>query len=518
MKLETRNGSHSPYIALSVVCFGLIIVVLDNSILNIAIPELSRDLGASTSDLQWIIDAYTLVYAGIMLTAGALGDRFGRRRSLFWGVAGFGASSALASLAHTATMLTVARGLMGACGAFMTPASLSIVTNLFHDSRERARAIGFWAAASSVGVVIGPVVGGLLLSHFWWGSVFLVNVPIAIGLLIALPIFVPETKNPGFSSLDPLGAALSIIAMTTLLWATIAGPDHGWTSTKVIGGFVIGLFSVAAFIWWESTCENPMLDVGFFKIAGFSAATMASTAMVMAWAGTSFIFVQLLQSVLGFSPLRAGIGLTPVAVVSAVGGLASTPLATRIGRRITITFGLALQGAGAVLFLTYQLSGGYWTAITYLLVFSIGQSLVFTQCVASAMDAVPRVRSGVASGASNTLRTAGMAFGIAIIGSIMASSYRSHLTAIGSDLHLPADLVAKAGRSIASAVAESKAVGGDTGAALFGAAKDAFVPAFHSAMLVALICCILGIIVAAIWIPEKPTHADPDATRVEPLH
>ena len=518
MKLGTRDGAHSPYIALCVVCFGLIIVVLDNSILNIAIPALSRELGASTSDLQWIIDAYTLVYAGIMLTAGALGDRFGRRRSLFWGVAGFGASSALASLAHTTTMLTVARGLMGACGAFMTPASLSIVTNLFHDSKERARAIGFWAAASSLGVVIGPVVGGVLLSHYWWGSVFLVNVPVSIGLLIALPIFVPETKNPGVASLDPFGAALSIIAMTALLWATIAGPDHGWTSTPVLSGFAIGLIGAVVFVWWESTCESPMLDVGFFKIAGFSAATMASMAMLMAWAGTSFIFVQLLQSVLGFSPLRAGIGLTPVAVVSAIGGLASTPVATRIGRRVTIACGLTMQGVGAALFLTYQLTGGYWVAITYLLVFTGGQSLVFTQCVASAMDSVPRERAGVASGANNTVRQMGVAFGIAITGSIMASSYRSHLSSIGATLGLPGELIATAGRSIASAAAVSKSVGGDAGTALFGAAKDAFVPAFHSAMLVALICCIVGIIVAAIWIPEKPTHADPDVTRVEPLH
>jgi len=518
MKIGSRNGVHSLYIALSVVCFGLIIVVLDNSILNIAIPALSRDLGASTSDLQWIIDAYTLVYAGIMLTAGALGDRFGRRRSLFWGVAGFGAASALASLADTTLMLTIARGLMGAFGAFMTPASLSIVTNLFHEPKERARAIGFWAAASSLGVVIGPVVGGLLLAHFWWGSVFLVNVPIAIGLLIALPIFVPESKNPEEASLDPLGAVLSIVAMTALLWATIAGPDHGWTSAPVLGGFALGLLGVVVFVWWESTCANPMFDVGFFKIAGFSAATMANMAMVMAWAGTSFVFVQLLQSVLGFSPLRAGIGLTPVAVVAAIGGLASTPLAARFGRRIVIACGLAAQAIGAALFLTYQLSGGYWVAITYLIVFSAGQSLVFTQCVASAMDSVPRERSGVASGANNTMRQAGVAFGIAITGSIMSSSYRSHLAAAGDSLNLPADLVAKAGRSIASAVATAQDVGGTTGATLLGAAKDSFVPAFHTAMLAGLIFCVLGIIVAVIWIPEKPIHADAAPATAEPLH
>ena len=238
----------------------------------------------------------------------------------------------------------------------------------------------------------------------------------------------------------------------------------------------------------------------------------------MAWAGTTFIFVQLLQSVLGFSPLRAGIGLTPVALLTAVGGLASASLAARIGRRTAIVLDLTLQGIGAAVFLTYQLSGGYWTAITFLMIFTVGHPLVLPQCVASAMDSVPRERAGVASGATNTLRSAGVAFGVAIAGSIMSSSYRSHLSSIGGKSGLPGDLLGKAGRSIAAAISTSERTGGTVGAQLSNAARDAFEPALHTAMLSCVIMCALGIVVAAVWIPEMTSHADAGHGVAEALH
>jgi EmrB/QacA subfamily drug resistance transporter len=493
-----------PYVALSVVCFGLVIVVLDNSILNIAVPALARDLHASTSELQWIVDAYTLIYACTMLTAGSLGDRFGRRRSLVWGVSCFGAASALASLATSSVLLVLCRGLMGLCAAFITPASLSVVTNLFHDSRERSRAIGIWASVSSAGAAAGPVLGGLLLARFWWGSVFLVNVPIAIALALALPRFVPESSDPSPAPLDPIGAVLSILAMSVLLWSTIAGPDKGWTSPWILGGYAAAVSFVVAFVWWESHCANPMLDLGFFRIPAFSAAAAGAGAMVCAWAGTAFVFVQLLQSVLGFSALKAGLALLPFAVMAVLGGLLSTPLAAIVGRKWAICLGLGCEALGSALFLTYRLSGGYPMAIAFYLVFSAGQTVVFSQTVAAAMDCIPREKAGVASGANNTLRQAALAFGVAISGSLLSSTYRSQLADRTAGLGFDAATVEKAGRSIGSAVQEAKTLPGSRGADLLVVARESFIPGLHAAMLVALIACLLGIAATIIWMPGTP--------------
>jgi EmrB/QacA subfamily drug resistance transporter len=494
--------THKPYVALFVVCFGLVIVVLDNTILNIALPALSRDLGASTSDLQWIVDSYTLTYACLMLTAGSLGDRFGRRRSLFWGVAFFGLTSAIASFATSSTLLIAARALMGVAAAFMTPASLSIVTNLFHESRERTRAIGMWAAVSSVGAAAGPVLGGILLAHYWWGSVFLVNVPISIVLVIALPIFVPETRDPHPNKVDPLGAALSIVALSAVLWATIAGPDRGWGSAPILSGYAIGIAALVAFIWWERTTDNPLLDLRFFRIPAFSAATAANAAMVMAWSGSAFMFVQLLQSVLGFSPLQAGLRVVPTAIIGACGSIAGVPLTLRYGRKRVIVFGLSLEAVGALLFLNFALSQGYAGAITYFLIFSAGQALVFSPCIASAMDSVPREKAGSASGANNTIRQVSLAFGVAITGSVMSSTYRDGLATRVSDSGLDAATIDKARKSIASAVQTAGELPQESGRRLLSAAKDAFVPAVHSSMLVAAVICVLGTVATIVWLPK----------------
>jgi EmrB/QacA subfamily drug resistance transporter len=492
-----------PYLALFVVCFGLVIVVIDNSILNIALPSLARDLSASTSQLQWILDAYTLMYACTMLTAGSLGDRLGRRRSLVWGVTLFGAASGLASFATSSLMLVLCRGLMGLCAAFITPASLSVVTNLFHDSRERSRAIGIWASVSAGGAAAGPVLGGLLLARFWWGSVFLVNVPIAAVLVTLIPIYVPESRDPDPAPLDPVGAVMSVVAMSALLWATISGPDHGWTSPWILGGYAASLLFLVGFIWWESHCAHPMLDLGFFRIPAFSAATAASAAMVAAWAGTAFVFVQLLQSVLGYSPLEAGLRLLPFAVVGALGGVLSTPLAIRVGRKLAICLGLGFQALGSALFLTYRISGGYLMAITFYLIFSTGQTVVFSQTIASAMDAIPREKAGVASGANNTVRQAGLAFGVAISGSLLSTTYRSELSDRTSGLGLDAQTLEQAGRSISSAVQVAEGLPADSGDGLLVAARGAFIPGLHAAMVVALLACLLGIVATAIWLPGK---------------
>jgi EmrB/QacA subfamily drug resistance transporter len=500
---QTRH----PTAALIVIGMALLVVTVDNSILNIALPELARDLHATTSDLQWILDSYVLVYACLMLTAGFIGDRIGRRRTLRWGAAGFGLASGIASFAPSATTLILARGLMGACAAFLTPVSLSVITNMFPDPGERTRAIGIWAAVAAVGGASGPVVGGLLLARFWWGSVFLVNVPITAAVVILLPLFAPESRDPTPHAIDVPGAALSIVGLVPLVWSTISGPDRGWSSTPVLSGFVVGVVFLGAFCWWELHTPHPMLDLRIFRLRSFAAASFANATIVSAWAAMSFAVVQLLQSVLGYSPLRAGLGLAPFAVVGAFGGLAGSRLSARFGRKEVMTTSLVLACAGMALLLLYRTSGGYPLLAVMLLVFMGGQSVLFTLTTASAMEDIPPGSSGVASAANTTLRQLGLAFGIAMGGSILSTVYRSHVVAATRSLGLTPDSILRARRSIASAVLEARALPAESGSKLLGAARHSFVPGFHASMGFGLAACLVGLFVAVKWLPRPARGA-----------
>ncbi|HVM67411.1 MAG TPA: MFS transporter, partial [Acidimicrobiales bacterium] len=283
---------------LGVLCLSLMVISVDNTILNVALPSIVRDLNAQGSQLQWIIDAYTIVFAGLLLTAGSLGDRFGRKKALTAGLLLFGSFSALASLSKTPEMLIAFRGLMGIGGAFIFPTTLSILTNTF-TGRERAKAIGIWAGVSGLGIVIGPLGGGLLLEHFSWGSVFLVNVPICATAIVLGFFFVPDSRDPEEGQLDPLGALLSIIALGGLLYGVIQAPDVGWSQPAVMAGLGVGVVVGALFIRWETWTPHPMLDVRFFKNARFSAASATITLTYFALFGSTFLLTQYFQFVLG---------------------------------------------------------------------------------------------------------------------------------------------------------------------------------------------------------------------------
>src|SRR3954470_18377014 len=279
------------WITLLVLCISLVVIVLDNTILNVALPTLAHPtsqggLGATASQLQWIVDAYTLVFAGLLLTAGSLGDRFGRYRFLAIGLAIFGIGSALSAFASSPEMLIGTRAIMGVGGAFIMPATLSIITNVFTDPAERGKAIGIWAGVSAVGIGLGPITGGVLLEHFWWGSVFTVNVPIVIAGLVLGYFLVPESRDPEHAALDPLGAVLSIFALGSLLWAIIEAPGKGWTATPILAGFAIGIVLLVAFFAWELHTPHPMLDIRFFENPRFSAASGAITLVFLALFGT----------------------------------------------------------------------------------------------------------------------------------------------------------------------------------------------------------------------------------------
>ncbi|MDQ3306626.1 MAG: MFS transporter, partial [Actinomycetota bacterium] len=306
------------WLALAVLCLSLVLIVLDNTVLNVALPTLVRELGATTTQLQWMVDAYVIVFAGLLLTAGALGDRFGRRRSLQAGLMVFALASGLAALSSTSDQLIGARAVMGLGAAFVMPATLSIIISLFTDPKERARAIAIWAGMAGVGVALGPVVGGWLLEHFWWGSVFLINLPIVALALVSGRLLLPESSDPSHARLDVTGAVLSIAGIGALLWAIIEAPVKGWDDPLTIAAFVVAAVLVGGFVWWERRVEHPMLDVGFFADPRFSAASASIALVFFALFGSFFLFTQLLQFVLGYSALEAGLRLLPISLVMGI--------------------------------------------------------------------------------------------------------------------------------------------------------------------------------------------------------
>ena len=343
---------------LAVLSMSLLVLGLDNTILNVALPTIERDLDASSGQLQWIVDSYLLVFAGLLLTMGSLGDRFGRRRALATGLLVFGAGSAASALASGAEALIASRGLMGVGGALMMPATLSILTNVF-PPQERAKAIGIWAAVSGLGVAIGPTAGGLLLEHFDWGAVFLVNLPVVALALLAGRALIPESRDPDAPRLDVPGAVLSVAGLTALVYGIIDAPATGWTAAPTLAVFGAAAVLLVAFVWWELRSSHPMLDVRLFADRRFSAASGALTFAFFSLFGSIFFLTQHLQGVLGFSALEAGVRLLPVAGGLIIAAPASARLTERFGARMTVTAGMTGVAAGLSLMLLADAQAGY---------------------------------------------------------------------------------------------------------------------------------------------------------------
>src|SRR5664279_3424938 len=376
------------WLTLLVLCISLIVITLDNTILNVAIPTLAHTksqggLGATASQLQWIVDAYTLVFAGLLLTAGSLGDRFGRYRFLTIGLIIFGTGSALSAFAPSADALIATRALMGIGGAFIMPSTLSIITNVFTDPKERGKAIGVWAGVSALGIGLGPITGGFLLEHFWWGSIFIVNVPIVIIGLVLGFMLIPESSDPSHSALDPVGAVLSIVALGSILWAVIEAPAHGWGSPEILAGFIVGFAVLAAFLTWELKSSHPMLDMHFFENPRFSAASGAITLVFLSLFGTLFLLTQYLQSVLGYSTVEAGAVLLPQAAILMIFAPLSNVWVQKWGNKVVVTVGLLLVATSFALFLTWNASTGVGLVIGVTALMGLGMANVLAPCTDS---------------------------------------------------------------------------------------------------------------------------------------
>jgi EmrB/QacA subfamily drug resistance transporter len=505
---------------LAVLNLSLFIIIMDNTILNVALPTLARDLQATASELQWIVDSYVLVFAGLLLSAGALGDRFGRRGALSSGLGIFAAGSIVAMHVESGSMLIAARAVMGVGGALIMPATLSILTNVFVDPKERAKAIAMWAGVGGLAVAFGPVMGGLLLEHFSWGSVFALNIPIVVIALSAGRFAVPTSRDPETPPLDIPGALLSIAALGSLVWAIISAGEHGWTSTPVLSGFAVAAITSALFFAWERRTAHPMLDMTFFQNARFTAASVGVMLAYFALFGSMFLLSQLLQFVLGYSALDAGVRLLPFALSMAVFSPVSTKLDERFGTKLVVAGGM---GTVAVALLWLATRGDGSTYLAYLpgmLLMGTGVALTWAPTTESIMGSLPAAKAGVGSAVNDTVREVGGALGVAVLGSIMASQYTGAISS--TTAALPTDAAHAAGDSLGGAVVVAQQIGGTTGPAVLDAARGAYMNGFGLALTVAAVVAAAGAAVAAIWLPARAGESevatsDADVVEVLPL-
>ena len=500
-----RQHEVNRWLTLSVLCASLLVIVVDNTIVNVALPTLTQELKTSISDLQWVVDAYTLVFAGLLLTMGSLGDRFGRRGALTLGLIIFGTASFIASQSSTVGQLVTWRAVMGLGAALIMPATLSILTNVFTVPRERAIAIGIWSGVAGLAVALGPVAGGFLLAHFSWGSIFFVNVPIVAAALLAGRFLIPTSRDEAAPRLDVLGSLLSIAGLGTLVWTLIEAPSAGWLSTQTIVGASLAATALALFIRHEATTDAPLLDLEVFRNPRFSAASAAITLVSFALFGFIFMATQYLQFVLGYSALAAGVHTLPFAGAAMVTAPASAKLAERFGTKRLVSLGLLSFALGLTIAATSGVHTGYtriWIAMVFM---GGGMGLAQAPATESIMGSLPKEKAGVGSAVNDTTRELGGALGVAVIGSIMASLYTSKLNETTGAL--PAPIRRTAGDSLGAALAVSHRLGAD-GTGLAAAAREAFVHAMTRASLVTAGFAVIGALVAYRWLPAHAADVD----------
>jgi EmrB/QacA subfamily drug resistance transporter len=490
-----------------VLCLSLLIIGIDNSILNVAIPTLVRELDVSTSQLQWIVDAYVLVFAGLLLTMGNLGDRIGRKGVMTTGLVVFGIASAVAAFSAGADALIVCRAVMGCGAAMIMPATLSILANVFTDARERRRAIAYWSLMNAAGTTVGPVTGGLLLRHFWWGSIFFVNVPVVVIAIVAGHRLVPTSRDPNAQPSDPVGAVLSIAGLAVLLYAIINGPEHGWASPTTFALFAAAFIVLASFVWWELHQEHPMLPVRFFAVPRLSAAAGTITIAFVSLGGTTFLLTQLLQLVQGYSPLSAALRVSiPLLVVNLLVMPISPRLTERFGPKRVVAVGMLSITGGLVAISVSTADSGYGNILLGLLLIALGFSAFLPAVTDAIMGVLPRERAGSGSAINDLTRQVGIALGVGVAGSIALSGYRaSYDDAVGS-IDVASSVVAAGRDSLGAALQAASDLPKHLQTLFLHVADVAFVDGMQLALLVAAGVCITGALFAWFALPSRVPH------------
>ncbi len=483
---------------LSALCLSLLIVIIGNTTLNVALPTLSRVLGATNSQLQWMVDAYSLVFAGLLFTAGTLGDRYGRKGALQSGLVVFLLGAVVATTAHSAGQVIAARAVMGVAAAFVMPSTLSILTNVF-PAHERPRAIAIWAGISGGGAAIGPIASGYLLEHFWWGSVFLVNLPIILVALAAVTLLVPTSRDPEEQPLDVPGALLSIVALGSLVYGIIEGPHHGWLSSTSFAIFGVAVVAMGAFLVVESRVAHPMLDLKLFRDRRFSVASAGITLTFFAMFGTFFLVAQYFQLVLGYSPLKSGLLQLPMALVMMSLAPQVPRLVARFGTHRVVPVGLSSTALGLFVFSQMTVSSPLWSIYLSVVPLATGMALTMTPLTTLIMASVPLNRAGVGSAMNDTTRELGGALGVAVLGSVVSSVYIDRLSSVTTGLPAQARELAESGLGGALAVAERL---GPDGLDLAAAARQAFVDGMGTAAVAGGVAVLVAAVAAARLLPR----------------
>ncbi|MGA4989179.1 MFS transporter [Nonomuraea bangladeshensis] len=502
--MDPNSGHPRRWAILGVLVFSLLAVVLDNTILNVAmktIADPAAGLGATQSELEWAINSYTLVFAGLLFTFGVIGDRTGRKRMLVVGMVLFGLASLASAYAQDPMQLILARAAMGIGGAAIMPATLAIISNVFPPA-ERGRAIGVWAGGVGLAVAIGPITGGLLIQHFWWGSVFLVNVPIVVIGMILIATIVPESKDPKPSRLDPVGVILSIIGLVSLVYGIIRGGYLGTVaSAEVLVPTLAGVAVLGVFVWWERRIDHPVFDVRSFADPKFGSAIGMMGIVFFAMMGGMFFLTFYLQIVLGYSALQAGALMIPFAAAQ----LIFAPLSQRVNERVGAKLAATVSMIVIALVLT---SYAFMTENTPILLIEVvffvqgaAMANIMPPATTAIMEALPREKAGVGSAMSNTVRQVAGALGVAVLGSVLSSTYRGQMEPVLAGL--PAGVQHAAGESIMATMGVAEALG-ERGQALVKPAFAAFIDGMHVTALVSAAIALLGVVVVARWMPGKP--------------
>jgi DHA2 family multidrug resistance protein-like MFS transporter len=489
--METTERHPRRWLILVVLCLSTLVLVIDNMVLTVAVPTIAEDLGASAQDLQWVLESYMLVFAGLLLTAGSLSDKFGRRKMMIIGLALFGAASVVAMEATTPEMLIIGRSLMGVGGALVMPSTLSILITVF-DEAERPKAIAVWSAVAMVGLVGGPVLGGALLAQFWWGVVFLINIPIAILAIIAAMVLMPESKGP-WRKADPVGMVLSVVGMSALVWTINEFPKGGLSHQSTQISLAVTVVTLVAFGIWEARSKSPMVPLALFRDKVFTGASFSLVLLTLANGGLMLVLTQYLQFVLGYTPTETGLAFTPLAVATLLFNTIGASLIAKTGNRVMAVLGLLIIASGFALLANLTTESGWGVLAGAMVLMGAGSGLAMPAAMAAMMGAIPDEHAGVGSALNDTIQQAGAALGVAILGAILSSTFTNNM---------PADAPAAARHSIGDALAASA-----NDSNLLNATHSAFTDAMSASFLVGAAGVVGAAILAVFLMKGKDKEA-----------
>jgi len=505
--ITTEASEHHDrrWLILPVLCLSVFLVVVDNTIVNVALPSLSRDLGASTTSLQWIVDAYSLAFAGLLLAGGGIGDRVGRKLVMQVGLIFFGIFSVLAALSTSTGELISARALMGVAAAFVFPATLAILTAIFPDPAERQKALGAWGATSGIAVAFGPITGGALLEHFWYGSIFLINVPIVIVTLIAGQLLIPRLAQPVAGRFDLRGVILSTLGVTLLVLAIIEGPQWGWLAGGTLACFGAAALLLVAFTMLELKTKDPLLDVRVFAIPRFSAGAGSIAVAFFCLFGFIFVITQYFQFVKGYSTLSAGVHTLPFAIVAAVFTPVGAVLALKIGTRTVVGFGLAAMAAGLLVAGTNSTPSApyFGPVLVSMILLALGLSFITAPATEAVMGSLRPEQVGAGAAVNNTTRELGGTLGVAVVGSVFASAYGPRILHSLAPYPVPSAAKTAASQSVAAALVVAGRAPATVAPILKSAALDAFTSGLRQGCFVAAGVAIVGAVVAVLLLPGR---------------